>query len=203
LPEYKRLGRRLLGVVINKVPLSKLSFVKEQAAIQMPPASGIQLLGIIPEDRLLYSMTIAGLAELFQGKILNNTEKSGELIENYMLGALVFDSGEEYFKRKKNKAVILKSERPDMQLAALQTSLRCMVISGPVPPIPAVTQLARIKKVPLISTSGEVMNLISTLEAAAARRKFNQEQKLPLLMNAFKGNLDLNLFDAILDPAVK
>jgi uncharacterized protein len=202
LPDYKKLGKRLLGVVLNKVPRSKMGLVRDQALNQII-AAGIQLLGIIPEDRLLSSLTVAGLAELLQGKILNNAEKSGELIENLMLGAFTFDSGEEYFKRKNNKAVILKSERPDMQLAALQTSLRCLVISGPMSPIPAVVQQAKLKKVPLISTGGDVMTLVADLEKSAALRKFNQDQKMPFLMESFKANINLKSFDPVLTPAAK
>jgi hypothetical protein len=203
LPEYKKLGKRLLGVIINKAPRSKLNFMRSQALKELAAAGGIQLLGIIPEDRLLLTMTVAGLAELLQGKILNNAEKSGELIENFMLGALAFDSGEEYFKRKNNKAVILKSERPDMQLAALQTSLRCMVISGSIPPIPVVVQQAKARKVPLISTSGDVMTLITALEKAITGLKFNQESKLERLMDLLKNNINFKLLDQVLNPAAK
>jgi uncharacterized protein len=203
LPEYQKLGKRLLGVIINKAPRSKLEALRNQALDELASAGGIQLLGIIPEDRLLMTMTVAGLAEVLQGKILNNAEKSGELIENYMLGALSFESGEEYFKIKNNKAVILKSERPDMQLAALQTSLRCMVLSGSLSPIPVVVQQAKTRKVPLVSTGGDVITLITTLEKALTGLKFNQDSKMERLMDLLKRNINFKLLDQVVFPAAK
>jgi uncharacterized protein len=203
MPEYRKLGKRLLGVIINKVPHSKLDIVRNQVLNELTPAAGVQLLGIIPEDRLLSSMTVAELATLLQGKILNNAEKSGELIENYMLGALATDSGEEYFNRKNNKAVILKSERPDMQLAALQTTMRCLVIAGHGSPMPVVVQQAKARKVPLISTAGDVMTVITTLEKAVCRVKFNQDSKLSLILDSFKGNINLKLLEQVSGLAAK
>ena len=107
--KYKGFGDNLLGVVINKVPLSRLEAVNEL---------GGMVLGVIPEDRTLLGLTVAELAELVEGQIVNDADKSSELVENYMLGALGVDSGLNYFGRKDNKAVVVKGERPDMQLAA-------------------------------------------------------------------------------------
>jgi BioD-like phosphotransacetylase family protein len=80
LPEYKKSEKRLLGVVLNKVPRRKLAAIQSQAAADLSPA-GISFLGAIPEDRVLLGMTVAELAELLQGKILSNAEKSPEVIE--------------------------------------------------------------------------------------------------------------------------
>ena len=76
------------------------------------------------------TITVGELAEVIGGKIINHQEKSGEPVENYMLGAMVVDSGLDYFNRKKNKAAIIRQERLDMQLAALETSTICLVLSG-------------------------------------------------------------------------
>ncbi len=194
LPGYKALGKRLLGILLNKVPQSKLNRLQSDAAKQLGP-SGIKLLGIIPEDRTLLALTVAELAEAVQGKILNNADNSGELIENFMLGALAFDSGVDYFNRKNNKAVILKGDRPDMQLAALQTSTRCMVLSGGILPIPMVALQAKSKNVPLISAAGNVQGLVTGAENAATGAKFNQEKKLPRLLEILSRNLDYKSLD--------
>jgi BioD-like phosphotransacetylase family protein len=95
LPEYRKTGKRLLGVVLNKVPRRKLAAIQSQTAADLSPA-GISFLGAIPEDRVLLGITVAELAELLQGKILSNAEKSSEVIESIMLGAMTFDSGLDY-----------------------------------------------------------------------------------------------------------
>lgn len=196
LPEYKKLGKRLLGIVLNKVPQNKLEAARSQAAKDLGPA-GIKLLGTIAEDRLLAALSVAELAEVVQGKILNNPENSGELVENFMLGALAYDSGIDYFNRKNNKAVVLKGDRPDMQLAALQTSVKCLIISGGVAPIPMVAIQARDKKVPLILAAGDNLSLVAGIENAVSRAKFAEPQKLPRLLEIMNGSLDMKALSAL------
>jgi uncharacterized protein len=190
LPEYEKTGKRLLGVVLNKVPRRKLAVMQSQTAADLSSV-GVGFLGAIPEDRVLLGITVAELAELLQGKILNNAEKSSEVIESIMLGAMTFDSGLDYFGRKNNKAVIVKGERPDVMLAALQTSTRCLVISGGGSPIPVVAQQAAAKKVPLISAPGGVTELIMSLGKGFERMSFNQEKKIPQLVGILKQNVNL------------
>ncbi len=173
---YKNFGEHLLGVVLNKVPKNRV----EQARTVLTN-TGVNALGVLPEDRALFSLTVGELADLAQGEILNDKEKSSELVENFMLGALCVDPGPLYFGRKANKAAILKSERPDMQLAALETSTRCLVLTGKEKPKPVVLSYAKVKNVPVIVAKEELPNILTNIEDSLSKNKFNQESKLPRL----------------------
>ena len=170
---YRELGSRLLGVIVNKVPRKDIVRVREKATGELD-RSGIPLLGLIPEDRILAALSVADLVEAVHGKVLNNPEKTSGLIENIMLGSSTFDRGTAYYGRKENKAVLLWGERPgfrkaalsNLQLNALQTSTRCLVISSNGLPIPAVLQKAGESGVPLISAPGTLPEIISDIEAA-------------------------------------
>jgi BioD-like phosphotransacetylase family protein len=142
---------------------------------------GINILGVLPEDRTLFTLTVGELAEHIQGEILNSAEKSVELVENFMLGAMCVDPGPEYFGRKANKAVVVRGERPDMQLAALETSIRCLVLSGNTAPIPPVLYGAQDKEIPIILTKGDTIATVMSIEDALSKTRFNQEKKLPKL----------------------
>ncbi len=188
---YKGFGESLLGVIINKAPESKLKQVKEDAAAQFGTA-GINVLGVIPENRLLLAITVGELAESIQGKILNNAEKSAELVENYMLGAMVVDSGLDYFGRKDNKAAIVRQDRPDMQLAALETSTQCLVLTGSSePPIYNVLQKAEARGIPIIATETGAKEIVAGLEDVITGARLNQEKKLSRLADVVKQNLDI------------
>jgi uncharacterized protein len=197
LAEYKKLGNVLLGIVVNKVPLNKVSSRQSLYSADLTGV-GINLLGVIPENRILMTLSIADLAEGLQGKILNNPEKSSDLIENLMIGSSTFDRGSAYYTRKSNKAVILWGERPgfrkaalaNLVLSALQTSTRCVVISHDVTPVPAAAKLAGEKQIPLISAPGTVSDLVIRLEGIMGRLKFNQEQKLPKLLGILNQNFN-------------
>ena len=177
---YKDFGKYLLGVVLNKVPPSQVERVSAEISTQFGGA-GINLLGVLPEDRALSTLTVGELAGYIQGEILNSSEGSAELVENVMLGAMVVDPGPEYFGRKANKAVIVRSERPDMQLAAMETSTRCLVLSGNTSPISEVLSRAENKKIPIILVKGDTTALVTSIEDALDRTRFHQEKKLPRL----------------------
>jgi len=188
---YKGFGESLLGVILNKVPTSQLKRVQDEASAQFG-AAGINVLGVLPEDRVLFAITVGELADSIQGKILNNAEKSAELVENFMLGAMVVDSGLDYFGRKINKVVVVRGDRPDMQLAALETSTRCLVLSGSnEPPIYNVLQKAEKRGIPIISTENTTSDIVASIEDALSQGRFNQEKKLPKLAEIMKQNLNL------------
>ncbi|OGN99525.1 MAG: hypothetical protein A2Y90_02475 [Chloroflexi bacterium RBG_13_52_12] len=191
---YKGFGESFLGVVINKVPQSQLQKAKEEAAKQSA-AAGVKLLGVIPENRILLALTVGELAESIQGKLINNAENSGELVENYMLGAMVADSGLDYFGRKSNKAAVIKQDRPDMQLAALETPTNCLVLSGSnKPPVYNVLNKAESKGIPIIITETAVNDIVSNIENALLKTRLNQEKKLAKLGEIVKQNLDMKVF---------
>ena len=204
LKEYQKLGSRLAGLVVNKVPVRAMSRIRSRVVEELSQA-GIELLGMIPEDRILMTMSVADLAEAIEGKILNNQDGSSELIENIMMGSSTFDRGAAYYNRKINKAVILWGERPgfrkaalaNFQAAALQTSTRCIIISANGDPNPAVTQKAEEKQVPLISAPGTIQDIVSALEAGFKNLKFSQEKKLTRLSEVLRQHLNFQQLSGI------
>jgi BioD-like phosphotransacetylase family protein len=188
---YKGFGGDFLGVVLNKVPQSQLERVRVEAGTKFKVA-GIKLLGVIPENRVLMAITVGELAESLGGKILNSEGKSDELVENYMLGALVVDSGLDYFGRKSGKAAILRHDRPDMQLAALETATACLVLAGSEkPPIPNVLFKAESRGIPIVATSTAVKEIVTNIEGALLKTRLSQTKMLAKLAEAVRQNLDI------------
>jgi BioD-like phosphotransacetylase family protein len=108
---------------------------------------------------------------------------------------MVVDSGLNYFGRKNQKAAIIRQDRPDMQLAALETSTACLVLSGSKePPIYNVLNKAAEKNIPIISTGTAVTDIVTGVEKALSPLKLNQEQKLTKLGEIVRQNLDMKIF---------
>jgi len=189
---YKDFGELLLGVVLNKVPINRIEQVHDEVSAQFSKA-GINILGVLPENRTLFTLTIGELAEHIQGEILSDAEKSAELVENFMLGAMCVDSGLEYFGRKANKVVVVGSERPDMQLASLETSTRCLILSGNIAPQPAILHRAEEKNVPIILAPDDTTTIVTNIEDALGKSRFNQKNKLPKLAEIMAQHLDFQM----------
>ena len=187
---YKGFGANLLGIILNKVPKSQLKRVCDEVTSKFSETE-LRILGVLPEDRALFTITIGELADHVQGEILNNSEKSVELVENLMVGAMAVDSGLDYFGRKNGKAVVVKDDRPDMQMAALETSIKCLVISGITAPIDYVRYKAEEKGVPLILTKNDTSTVMQSIEDALDKTRFNQEKKLVKLAKIMEQHLDI------------
>ncbi len=184
---YKDFGSRLLGVVMGKVPVSQVERLKKEISAQ---SGEVKVLGVVPEDRALLSPTVSEIAGVVNGKIVDGEKQLAELVENVMLGAMYVGSGLDYFGRKANKAVVLRVERPDMQLAALETSTKCMVLSGKDAPADVVLRRAKDKKVPIILTTDNVATVVTKIEAALSQPRLNNDRKLPRLAEIMKQSFD-------------
>ena len=189
---YQDWGEYLLGIVLNKVPPSRVESVRNEITSQRGGA-GINILGVLPEDRVLFTISVGELADHLQGEILNCAEKSGELVESLMLGAMTVDPGPEYFGRKANKAVVVRGDRPDMQIAALETSTKCLILSGNTAPIPAVRYRAEDKDVPIIVVKSDTASTVMAIEDALNKARFNQERKLPKLTEVMEKHFSFQM----------
>ncbi|OGO05693.1 MAG: hypothetical protein A2Y60_03680 [Chloroflexi bacterium RBG_13_54_9] len=111
-------------------------------------------------------LSVGELAKHLEGEILNCPERSEELVENLMVGALSVDSGLDYFRRKTNKAVITRGDRPDIQMAALETSTKCLILTGNISPMPIVLHRATEKGIPIIVVKEDTVSTLRHIEEA-------------------------------------
>jgi len=185
---YHDFGEHLLGLVLNKVPRNRVEYLRSETPAHLDKA-GVNILGILPEERALFALTVGELAEHIQGEILSGADKSAELVENLMLGALCVDPGPEYYGRKNNKTAVVRSDRPDMQLAALETSTRCLVLTGNTAIKPVVLERAEAKGVPIILARDDTTAVVTAIEDALIKSRFSQE-KLPKLTEIMEQHFD-------------
>ena len=173
----KKLGQHLLGVVVSFVPETRMEAVKQETAALFGQA-GIKVLGILPEVRGLLGATVSELAEVLDGEIVACSETTDEIVENVMLGAMTSDSGKDYFNRMMNKAAVIRGERADMQLAALETSTKCLILTGNIRPLPSVVYAAEDKHVPIMGAKQDTFGIVAGIEAALDKTSFHNARKL-------------------------
>jgi uncharacterized protein len=170
-------GDQLLGVVLNAVPRQRMPFTQELAKSALE-GRGVPVLGVLPQERLLLSVSVDELAEFLNGKILCRADKGGELVEHLMVGAMSVDSALTYFRRKPNKAVITGGDRPDIQLAALETSTKCLILTGNLQPSPIILGRAEEVGVPMILVRQDTLTTVEIIERFFGKTRFHQEKKV-------------------------
>jgi len=172
----QKLGDKLVGIVLNQVPLSKLTRVRDEC-LEYFKSKGVNVLGVLPESRAMLGVTVGEISSAISGDIILFRDKAGYLVENVMLGAMSPDSARDYFNRLRNKAVVTGYQRADMQLAALETSTRLLIVTGQ-KPSPSVMVKAEDKKIPVMVTQKDVNDVIRGIEQAMAAAGFHHPQKL-------------------------
>lgn len=172
-----RLGDSMIGVLINTVPRQRISFMEEVISPALEER-GVKVLGILPRERILLSISVGELAECLGGEILCCPEHSEELVEHLMVGAMSVDSALTYFRRKPNKAVITGGDRPDIQLAALETSTKCLILTGNLRPSPIILGRAEEVGVPMILVKQDTLTTVEIIEQFFGKTRFHQEKKV-------------------------
>lgn len=169
-------GERLAGVVINGVTRYKTREVSEKLAPRIDSQS-VRVLATIPEDRRLLGVTAGQIADHLGGRFLDWEEKRDNFVEHYLIGGMVLDWGVLYFQRFENKAVIVRGNRPDLQMAALRTPTACIVLTGGHPPIQYVSYEAGEEEVPLIQVDTDTLETAAALESLQERTQFDHPLK--------------------------
>ncbi|OGO17549.1 MAG: hypothetical protein A2Z02_02505, partial [Chloroflexi bacterium RBG_16_48_7] len=196
----KELGNRLAGVVINFVPEKKMAKAMNEAVAKFNDA-GIKVLGLISEDRTLAGVSVGELAEKLGAEIITAKNNTEGIVENIMLASLPLEPAASYFGRKPNKAVVIRSERYDTQLAALETSTACLILTGNTEPQSMVTNFAEEKKIPVMLVKKETDEVLVDLEQATGLAAFNNRNKLSRLQQLL-ANWDFKQFYAAIGRAL-
>ena len=173
----EKLKERLLGVVLNRVPYHRLEEVQEIAAPFLKKR-GIALLGICPFDRLLSSMTINQLHEILKGQVLCCEEKMEETIETFTIGAMSVENALNYFRKIHHKAVITGGSRADIQLAALETSTRCLVLTGDQMPSDMILDKAKSVGVPVLLVKEDTLTVVEKFESMLGKVRIRTSNKV-------------------------
>jgi BioD-like phosphotransacetylase family protein len=197
LTARKRLGALTIGVVLNAIPRQRMPFMQEVVKPALE-ARGVPILAVLPQERLLLSVSVGELAEFLSGKILCCEDRADELVEHLMVGAMGVESALSYFRRKPNKAVITGGDRPDIQLAALETSTKCVILTGNLRPSPIILGRAQEVGVPMILVRQDTLTAVEVIERFFGKTRFHLDKKIQRFEEMLEDRFDFERLYAAL-----
>jgi BioD-like phosphotransacetylase family protein len=202
LPAASSYGSRLAGVIINAVSRYRTQDVETRIIPDLKSAN-IRVLGWIPEDRRLLAPTLRLVADHLSADIILNEDESDRLIDNFLIGGMILDWGPLYFGSQENVGVVVRGDRPDIQLAALQTdTVRALVLTNGARPVEYVIYEAMQRSVPLVLTDGSTEETTARLESLQARIRFDHPDKMARMNELASECLDLDALDGALSQPV-
>ncbi len=189
----RRFGQRLAGVLLNAVPHYSLRAAREETTPTLEQ-QGVKVLGIVPEERLLLSFTVAEYCHRLGGRLLNSDAAAGQLVESLLVGAMVVDSSEYYYQRSRNMALITRGDRPDLQWNALDASTRCLILTGGQEPIPYVMDKATAAGIPVMVVSQGTLATVDGIDGFVDAATFHHPDKLACFKSLLRAHVDLAPF---------
>jgi len=124
-------------------------------------------------------------------------------VEHMLVGAMSAEAALTYFRRKPNKAVITGGDRADIQLAALETSTRCLILTGNLYPSPVVLNRADELGVPVLLADTDTLSAIEIVEGYLGRSRVQQPQKVDRFVALLNENLNYSALYESLGIRVK
>lgn len=179
----------LLGIIFNNITSERMGFVREKVSPYFE-RKGTKVLGIIPKNKSLQSVSAREIADGLNGQILAGSNNLNATVDNVVVGAMAPDSAIKVFRRKRNRAVITGGDRGDLQIAALEAGIKIIVLSGNLYPPSQVLGRAEEMGVPVILAPEDTMTLIDRMEHLLHRVRMKNHQKVDLMKDMFDENVE-------------
>ena len=192
LQAKKDLKERFLGVILNKVTPEYKRSVEEYVE-PFFKRKGIDILGSLPHDSVIGSITVEELNEMLGAKVLCAHEKLGNLVEHFLIGAMQVDKAIEYFKKTRNNAVIVGGDRADIQLSAMESGSVCLILTGDLYPSEMIISRAEEKEIPILSVREDTYSIAKKLEKLSSRLRLRDKSKVERGMSMVAGHVDFEL----------
>jgi BioD-like phosphotransacetylase family protein len=189
LSTQNRLGDSFLGILINRVPDDASDFVKK-TAVPFLENKKVRVFGVLPEVRGLSALTVGELIRLLEAEVLTKYQRAEALVENLTVGAMTADAALSRFRRSSNKAVITGGDRTDIQLAALETSTTCLILTGNLRPSPLVIKQAEEFGISVLLVRTNTMEIIEQIEKFFGKTRLGQSTKLKQFQSLLEAHLD-------------
>lgn len=186
-----QLGNKLIGVVFNKVKPNLFDYVNGKI-VPFLKKKQIETLGVIPQDTILNAVTVGELKDALMGRLICCGDKEDELVEHFLIGAMNVESALKYFRRVPNKAVITGGDRSDIQLAALETSTRCLILTGDLYPDDIIISKAEEKGVPILVVPTDTLTTVDRFEALPGHLSLRNKSKAKRAKELIERRLDLS-----------
>lgn len=192
LQAKKDLKDRFLGVILNKVS-ADLKQSAYEFTLPFLQRKAVDILGIIPHDPIVGSITVEELNEMLGGKVLCCHDKLSNLVEHFLIGAMQVDKAIEYFKRMRNNAVIVGGDRADIQLSAIESGSVCLILTGDLYPSEIILSVAEQKNVPMLVVREDTYSVAKKLEKLSVRLRLRDKGKVERGMSIVTEHVDFSL----------
>jgi BioD-like phosphotransacetylase family protein len=194
----KYLGDRLIGAVINDTPVDELNGVY-QTIQPFLEERGIPIFATLPSQSILRSVSVRELAQRLSAKVLCRADRLDLMVESMAIGAMNVSAALQYFRQRQNMAVVTGGDRTDIQIAALETSTNCLILTGQMPPDRRILSRAEEVEVPVLSVDFDTLTTVEIFEEVFGKVPIQEQVKIQCIQEMMTKAFDLDRLLRLLD----
>ncbi len=206
---FEKAGVEIIGVIINKVTMDKIDYVADFARRGFQ-RRGLELLGVIPHQRILSRPTLRSIKEELSAEELNDSGKLNNMVEDTVVGAMGANNVVQFFQP--GVLIITPGDREDILIAAASTlsgeglsTLAGIVLTGNLRPSEEVLKLVRQMNYPVLLTKDDSYEVASKVHDLIIKTRPDDAEKIALIRDLIGKHVDVNrilqLIKTLPDPS--
>ena len=192
---FEREGVEIIGVILNKVLGQKLDHIADFARRGLK-RKGLELLGVIPHQRILSSPTVGSIREELNAELLNENGNIRGLVEDVIVGAMGVHNAMPFFRR--GVLLITPGDREDILLAACadlagqaDEKMAGIVLTANLRPGPSVLKMIQSMPIPVLLAAQDSYEVASRVHDLTVKTRPNDAEKISLIRDLIAKNVDI------------
>ncbi|HET7625128.1 MAG TPA: AAA family ATPase [Verrucomicrobiae bacterium] len=191
---YEKEGVEIIGVIINKVIGEKMDYITDFARRGLK-RKGLELLGVVPHQRVLSSPTIGLIREELDAEMLNENGNFRSLVEEVIVGAMGAQNAIKFFRR--GALLITPGDREDIILAACASlesnseKMAGIVLTGNFRPSASVLKVIRAMPVPVLLAAPDSYEVAAKVHDLTVKTRPTDAEKIFLIRDLIAKNVNV------------
>jgi len=182
---FEKEGVEIIGVILNKVHGEKIEYVSDFARRGLK-RKGLELLGVLPHQRILSNPTVDSIREELDAEVLNTPANLHGLVEDVVVGAMGAQNAMRFFR--KGVLLITPGDREDILLAACTSieaesdqRLAGIVFTGGLRPSEDVLKVIRALPIPVLLAQEDSYQVASAVHDLTVKTRPDDLEKISLI----------------------
>ncbi|MCB2188892.1 MAG: phosphotransacetylase family protein [Deltaproteobacteria bacterium] len=182
-------GDRLVGVIINNTN-PEMNDALQNEVIPYLAGEKITVLGCLPKDELLRAVSVQNLVQMLGASLLTGARYGSRLVKRFFIGAMQVTHAGKFFSGSRDFACLVGGDRPDIQMAAIESHAACLILTGNFYPSDIILSRAEENKVPVLVVRADTYSAAHRVESMRHRISLQDEEKIGRAEQLVRDNVD-------------
>jgi BioD-like phosphotransacetylase family protein len=182
---FEKEGVEIIGVIVNKVVEEKIPEITQFVRRGLK-RKGLELLGVLPHEKLLSNPTVELIRDELRAELLNAPRTLNALVNDVVVGAMGAQNALQFFKP--GVLLITPGDREDILLAAsayidaqANEKMAGIVLTGGLRPGASVLKVIQNMPVPVLLAQADSYKVASKVHNLTVKTRPNDAEKIALI----------------------